>query len=499
NVSGRGVGMDVVKSNIEKIGGMIDISSQPGKGMTLRLKIPLTLAIVPAMIIRSGTDRYAIPQVKLVELVRAERNKTEHQIEYLQGKPVYRLRGNLLPLIDLREVLGVSDPKSEKSVATLPDCVNIVVLNAERQIFGLMVDEILDTADIVVKPLSRFLKTLSVYSGATVLGDGSVALILDVLGVAQRQLLATESGNGSSMASEEKDESGLWNEEQEFLLFRLNSQAKHAIPLSLVHRLEEFKASDIEYSGGQRVVRYRGTILPIVSLNDFLNYPAPENEIKREIMPVIVSQKGSRLFGIEVNEILDVTSTSHGLDDSLSDRKGILGNIMSSQGIIVLVDTLQILSTALERLSHSVSVDKTQVTKKAQNRRGHILFAEDTVFFRKHVGKVLENAGYDLSYAVNGASALDILNETSSSVPFDLILSDIEMPKMNGLELAKAIRKDTRLKHLPMIALTTRFNDHYAQEGIAAGFNLYLEKMNAEQLIKAIESLLKEKLEMEVA
>ncbi len=314
NVSGRGVGMDVVRSNIEKIGGVVELNSQHGKGATICLKIPLTLAIVPAMIVRCDNDRYAIPQVKLVELVRAEQNGNGPKIEYLQGKPVYRLRGNLLPLIDLKEILRF--PKTDQQNS---EVVNIVVLNAEEQYFGIIVDEIQDTADIVVKPLNRFLKSLTTYSGATVLGDGSVAVILDVIGIAHQQQLITEKKDQLLKATNSREGQLKNQNTQEFLLFKLNSPTKHAILLSYVHRLEEFKREQIEYSGQQRVVRYRNSVLPIISMNDFLNFKPKIDISENEIISVIVTQRGDSVYGLEVNEILDVLSTENVMETGLAD------------------------------------------------------------------------------------------------------------------------------------------------------------------------------------
>ncbi|MFM8316152.1 MAG: chemotaxis protein CheA, partial [Deltaproteobacteria bacterium] len=327
NLSGRGVGMDVVKSNIEKIGGQVELTSVFGKGITIRLKIPLTLAIVPAMIVRCGENRYAIPQVKLVELVRVENNGTGEQVEYLQGKPMYRLRGNLLPLVNLKEILE-SEKEPQRAAQTV---TNIVVLNSERQMFGLIVDEIQDTADIVVKPLSQFLKSLSIYSGATVLGDGSVSLILDVIGLSQYANLVSDKVLDKESEKAALDRKGRFDDVQEYLLFRINRYGKYAVPLNLVQRLEEFKGSSIEYSGEQRVVRYRGAVIPIISLNESLKFNT-EGEVpsKNENLSVIVVQKGGRVYGIEVDEIIDVASLDANIDDSVLDRPGILGNIIQN-------------------------------------------------------------------------------------------------------------------------------------------------------------------------
>lgn len=488
NVSGRGVGMDVVKNNIEKIGGQVELLSQLGKGMTVRLKIPLTLAIVPAMIIRTGEARYAIPQVKLVELVRVEANTSTEQIEYLQGKPMYRLRGNLLPLVNLKEVLGLSVEDGKTQSIT-----NIVVLNAEGQMFGLIVDEIQDTADIVVKPLSQFLKSLSLYSGATVLGDGSVALILDVTGLANTVHLSAKAKEDASLAAGASDARIRSNDLQEFLLFKVNAAGKYSIPLNLVHRLEEFRSDQVEFSGAQRVIRYRGDILPIISLNAYLKFPTQTEESKNRLS-VIVVRKSDKHYGIEVNDILDVCSVDANVDDSLKDRPGILGNIIMGEEVVVIVDILEVLSGERERLGQKEVKIGSNASEKAitdyDARRANfpIFFAEDTAFFRKHVTKVLQGAGYPVVTANDGKEAFEKLESSTSDVK--LILSDIEMPKMNGLELAKNLRKIEKWKPVPMIALTTKFSERSVKEGKEAGFNEYLEKMNAEQLINKIDSYL---------
>src|SRR5579864_4796331 len=205
NVSGRGVGMDVVKTNIEKIGGTVDVQSKLGKGSTVRMKIPLTLAIIPALIVTTAGDRYAIPQVSLLELVRLEGEQARKGLELVNGAPVYRLRGKLLPLVYLKRELradtqeqGVASPKTESQ------SVNIVVLRADDRAFGLIVDEINDTEEIVVKPLSKQLKSINTYAGATIMGDGRVALILDVLGLAQRANVVNEVRDRAIADKDEK-------------------------------------------------------------------------------------------------------------------------------------------------------------------------------------------------------------------------------------------------------------------------------------------------------
>ena len=269
NVSGRGVGMDVVKSNIEKIGGVVDIFSRPGEGSTVKLKIPLTLAIIPGLVITSGGERFVIPQVSLLELIRLEGDSSERHIEQVHGTPVYRRRGSLLPIAYLNRVLGLES-------AERAEAVSIVVLQAEDRQFGLVVDGINDTQEIVVKPLGKQLKGLTEYAGATIMGDGRVALILDVLGIGQRSGVLAEGREQARAAAEKNAQAGV--EQQRLLLFRAGSFERLAVPLSLVARLEEFPRSSIEYAGGCQVVQYRNRILPLVPLRDVLESAAPDQD-----------------------------------------------------------------------------------------------------------------------------------------------------------------------------------------------------------------------------
>jgi two-component system chemotaxis sensor kinase CheA len=459
NVSGRGVGMDVVKSNIEKIGGLVEISSTEGVGTTITLKIPLTLAIVPAMIIRSDDDRFAIPQVKLVELVRVERNS----IESVQGRPIIRLRGNLLPLINLKEVLGTGTSDH------LADSINIVVLNSETHLFGMIVDEILDTADIVVKPLARFLKSITIYSGATVLGDGSVAFIMDVHGIAQKHLGATEHDDRKNVADKYGDLAGEL-ELREFVLVGLGSKTKHAIPLGVVGRMEEVKTSSIELSGHQRVIRYRGGILKLVNLNETLGYPS--SIVEREITQVIVVKVDDHSFGLEVDQIIDVLSTRDFLDESLSTHEAIIGNLVTQEEIIVVVD--------VEKVAELASPNRGAGRASPLASSKKILLVEDTESIRNRVLEGLVEHGYDVEVAVDGLDGLRKIAENKGA--FDLIISDIEMPRMNGFDFAKKVRTIGALKTTPLIAFTTKNTPADLQQAKAAGFTTFLEKSKGKLL-----------------
>lgn len=488
NVSGRGVGMDVVKTNIEKIGGTVELSSDLNRGTSIKLKIPLTLAIVPALIVKSGSDHFAIPQLKLVELVRVE-NSSESVIEFIQGNPVYRLRGQILPLVSLNKVLGL------KQEAIL-DATNIIILKSENYIFGLIVDEVQDTADIVVKPLSRFLKAIEVYSGATVLGDGSVALILDVHGLTKNQMLDVDHSKSNQQMLDIQNKQKLISELQDFLLVRVNSNVKHAIVLGYVNRLEEFKSQDIEQTAHKMIVRYRNSVLPLLNMNEALglNSSSVTTE-KKDIISVIVIEKSGLMYGLIVDEILDVLNTDKELDTTVTEPNGIIGNLVTDEEVITVLDPYKIINNYLhieEVQLIQEQPDEIRAAKKARQSKiqsgEQILFVEDTIFFKRHVSKALEKAGYVVTHANDGKEALEIL-ENNTPNKFKLILSDIEMPNMNGFQFAEAVSKNPKYQNLPKIALSTRSDESHIQKGMASGFDLYLEKMNVEQLLTAIDKL----------
>jgi len=304
NISGRGVGMDVVKTNIEKIGGTVDIHSVAGQGTTLKIRIPLTLAIIPALIVSAGGDRFAIPQVSLLELVRLEGEEAQKGIEMVYGAPVYRLRGRLLPLVNLAHALGCQEGFWSPTRAT-DEAVNIVVLQADEHTFGLVVQEINDTEEIVVKPLGKQLKGIGAFAGATIMGDGRVALILDVPGLAQAAAVFSESRRRAQGAAEATTRAQAADENRQMLLlFRLGAERRMAIPLSMVARLEEFARTTVEHAGHHQVVQYRGRLLPLLRLSELLGDGGVAEE--KDTLSVVVYAHEGRDVGLVVENITDI-------------------------------------------------------------------------------------------------------------------------------------------------------------------------------------------------
>jgi two-component system, chemotaxis family, sensor kinase CheA len=330
NVSGRGVGMDVVKTNIEKIGGSVDLQTRPGLGTIVKIKIPLTLAIIPALIVSCAGNRFAIPQVNLLELVRLEGEQTTKSIEWIQGAPVYRLRGRLLPLVYLRNVL-----KTNVASEAPQDVINIVILRADDRQFGLVVDRINDTEEIVVKPLSKQLKGVAVYSGTTIMGDGKVALILDVLGLAYASQVISKMRDGALVDPNGRAKDGT-GEPQTLIILGTGTSRRLALPISQVARLEKISKDAVEYADHQEVVQYRGKILPLIRLAGFLGLESNDNT-EESLLNVVVYNEDERSFGLVIDKIIDIVETSLQLNHP-SARDGLLGSVVIHDRVTDLVD-----------------------------------------------------------------------------------------------------------------------------------------------------------------
>lgn len=327
NVSGRGVGMDVVRTNIERIGGAIDLSSEPGSGTTVRIRIPLTLAIIPALVVSATGHRFAIPQVNLLELVRLDAAQAATAIESVHGSPVYRLRGRLLPLVDLRETLDLPGVERETTY--------VAVLKADNQQYGLVVDDILDTEEIVVKPLGTHLRQLPLYAGATIMGDGAVALILDATALARRAGMTPEAELGT-LAAHGADAS---EDAASLLLVELGDGRRAAIPVAAVDRLEEIERGRIERAGHHEVVQHRGQILPLVRLDHVLHGDAGHQGLST--LQVVVCRQGEQQAGVVVNAILDIVEATLDARTPL-DSTGGDGSAVVSGHVTELVDIAQV-------------------------------------------------------------------------------------------------------------------------------------------------------------
>jgi two-component system, chemotaxis family, sensor kinase CheA len=349
NISGRGVGMDVVKTNIERIGGNVEVINRPGQGSTMRIKIPLTLAIIPALIVNSGGERFAIPQVSLVELLRLEPSDIQDSIEYIYGAPVYRLRGQLLPVVFLNRELGLREHAHDSAMT-------MVILQAEHRRFCLMVEGVHDAQEIVVKPLSKILKSLSVYAGATIMGDGRVALILDVLGIAKRSHAVIKAAERQAL--ENSNDQVNKAKAQSMLLFVSPDDGRMAIAVSHIARLEEMDSSRVERAGDAEVIQYRGQILPLLRVFNLLpeRRKEPRNPdcgVGEGLLQVVIHTHGERSVGLVVGRILDTVEQAIHIERAAS-RPGIIGCIVIQERVTELLDVEKLVSAAIPDFYHQL-------------------------------------------------------------------------------------------------------------------------------------------------
>lgn len=468
SVSGRGVGMDVVKTNIERIGGTIELRSKEGRGTTFTIKIPLTLAIVSALIVQAGGERFAIPQIGVVELVRVgDEHEGNTRIEMIKDAPVLRLRDRLLPLVSLSSLLRLRDAP----VGGLMGYV--VVMQVGANVFGIVVDCVLDTEKIVVKPVAPILRHITMFSGNTILGDGSVIMILDPNGVAR----------GAGITAEDRVEDqqtmnvavGIRSDSStSLLLFRAGDQTPKAVPLGLVARLEDIPVERIEMSGGTPVVQYRGQLMPMVPIAGHWEAPASGRQA------VLVFTEGQRSMGLMVDEILDVVEEPLLIHPG-SDRLGYLGSAVIAERVTDVIDTVYWLSHA--------GGDWFRGDRKSStsNQKQRLLLIDDSSFFRHLVVPALSAAGFDVTAVESPAEALRLRD---AGVEFEALISDIEMPDMDGLSFARNVRASGAWIRLPMVALSSRAEPEDVARGREAGFTNYVAKYDRDALLSSLRECL---------
>jgi two-component system chemotaxis sensor kinase CheA len=468
SVSGRGVGMDVVKTNIERIGGTIELRSKQGRGTTFTIKIPLTLAIVSALIVQAGGERFAIPQIGVVELVRVgDEHEGNTRIEMIKDAPVLRLRDRLLPLVSLSSLLRLR----EAPVGGLRGYV--VVMQVGANVFGIVVDRVFDTEEIVVKPVAPILRHITMFSGNTILGDGSVIMILDPNGVARGAGITAE-GRAEDQQTMSVAVGIRSDSSTSLLLFRAGDQTPKAVPLGLVARLEDIPVERIEMSGGTPVVQYRGQLMPMVPIAGHWEAPASGRQA------VLVFTEGQRSMGLMVDEILDVVEEPLLIQPG-SDRLGYLGSAVIAERVTDVIDTVYWLSHA--------GGDWFRGDRKssASHQKPRLLLIDDSTFFRHLVVPALSAAGFDVTAVESPAEALRLRD---AGVEFEALISDIEMPEMDGLSFARNVRASGGWMRLPMVALSSRAEPEDVARGREAGFTDYVAKYDRDALLSSLRECL---------
>ncbi|MCB5177767.1 hybrid sensor histidine kinase/response regulator [Microvirga lenta] len=463
SVSGRGVGMDVVKTNIELIGGTVDIRSEQGRGTTFTIKIPLTLAIVAALIVASKDQRYAIPQVAVLELVRVTPG-SEHTIERINGTPVLRLRERLLPIVPLSKVLGLSGDEAASEGF-------VVVTQVGRQRFGILVDGVFHTEEIVVKPMSSKLRHIQLFSGNTILGDGAVVLIVDPNGLAR--MVGSGSEDSPFAGDEGAEQAGARDDETTtMLVFRGGGSALKAVPLSLVTRLEEIDAATIEWVSGRPLVQYRGRLMPLVACDEALS-------IKREgSQALVVFSDGDLSLGLAVEEIVDIVDDR--LDIELvADRSDLVGSAVIRGRATEVVNVAHYLPLVAEAWMRSAA------PAGAPAGRG-VLLVDGSAFFRNMLTPVLKASGYKVHAAASASEALQVL---ASGAAVDVLISELELPDRSGFELIASLRASTRFARLPVIGLTVKHDPRQIAQAHKLQVTELVAKFDRRGLLAALSEL----------
>ncbi|KJR96774.1 MAG: molecular chaperone [Desulfobulbaceae bacterium BRH_c16a] len=532
DVSGRGVGMDVVKTNLDQLGGNVDIISEKGVGTTISIKLPLTLAIIPCQIIETGGERYAIPQVNLEELLRIPANQVKTRVERVGDAEVVRLRGTLLPLIRLADVIGiertyydanddevkpdrrekVSDRRGkesplfrtgneEKRFAQKHDhparsvldrrysassALNIVVVSTGAMKYGLIVDRLQDSEEIVIKPLGRHLQQCKGYAGATIMGDGRIALILDVSNLARMARLTSidRSDRAAEVARAAEDAVKAKKDKQSLLIFKSSETEHFAVPLNQVERIEKIKRTDIEDLGGRRVMKYRGGSLSLICVEDVaMVQPLADYDN----LLVIVFTIAKRAVGLLAVGPIDAIEISADIDDTTLSQPGIMGSIIIDQHTTMLVNVFEMVQSLFPQWFEEK--EKKSVEAIDDSEPPTILIAEDSKFFRNQVKGYMTEVGYNIIEAEDGVEAWNKLHEYGDQIA--MLVTDIEMPNMNGFELTQRIRNDAKYGKLPIIALTTLASAEDVAKGQAVGVNEYHIKLDKERLMVSVHDYIK--------
>lgn len=489
NVSGRGVGMDVAKAAADRLGGSIEIDSTFGLGTTVHLRLPLTLAIIPCLTVKVGNHRYAIPQVNLVELVCLYDDDVYKKIESADDQEVYRLRDRLLPIVRLDKVLENPEPFTKADRGKIAEtCGNLArkigefsenslhfaVVKSGSLRFGLAVDEVIGTEEIVVQPMHPAVKHLGIFSGATVMGDGRVALILDVEGIARHADIQF-----GAFREITEDDAERRDDSQSVLLFKSGEQEQFALSLPLIRRIERIPASRIEKIGNKRFINIDNVSTLVLRLDENLDV-SPQTEADE--MFLLLPKHIKRPFGILMSSVVDIAETPLNLNTDSFITDGLLGTAIIRNQMTLFLDIYRL----IEICDPEWFAERRKVSPPPEEKK-RVLLVDDQPFFRQLVKGYLEADNYDVVTAENGKQGFERLN----SERFDLIVSDLEMPVVDGWKFLKHVRAESSKPDIPAVALTALDSDEDRKSAMDAGFDAYEIKIDREQLLTSISNLLR--------
>ncbi|MGA2597662.1 MAG: hybrid sensor histidine kinase/response regulator [Bryobacteraceae bacterium] len=470
NVSGRGVGMDVVKTNLDRLGGKVEIDSVPGRGSAFRIKLPLTLAIIPSLLVSDSGERFAIPQVSVGELIRIPANQIEERTDRAGDAELVLLRDRLVPMVYLSDALGSA--RAERGSRAL----NIVLVDTGTIEYGLVVADLHDTVEIVVKPLGRHLQGLVEYAGATILGDGQVAVILDVAGLAARAGLSRGANVSKTVEAGPDDAAG---EMRSLLLFQNAPGEDCAVPIELVTRIERIRVAQVENLGGRRTMQYGGVSLPLVALHDVAEV---DELVETQQWVVVVFDCAGQTLGLLAAEPLDMLETRVVMDTATLRQPGVAGSALLNGRTTLMLDIFELANKFRRDRPEAHTFEPARAARSGNSAT--VLVAEDSDFFRGQIKRLIEGVGYKVLTAEDGQSAWETLESHASEV--SLVTTDIEMPRLDGLGLTKRIRADSRFARLPVIALSTLASEEEMAHGYAMGVSDYQVKLDQDLLLECI-------------
>lgn len=461
NVSGRGVGMDVVRRNIEDIGGSVEIETWPGKGTMFTITIPLTLAIVPALIVGVGEQRFALPQQGILEIVRCTPGE-DRRLEVINGRRILKLRGELLPVRSLAEILGIADGRGVDT-----DRGFVLVVEPAGCRFGIVVDAVHDSEEIVVEPIAAVLRNITLFAGTTLLGDGSIAIVLDLKALASAvradDRMAIERGSAHSVAEQ--------SELTRLLRFAAGRFRQAAVPIALVQRIERIEPHQVELVGARSVFRYGEELVPLVDVDAqfILGMDQPR--------PALLFSDAGRRFGLVVDEIHDVVEAEVNMTIH-ADGPTTLGAGLIGGSSCVLLDIGHFVNTVF---GGWFGAERAAARGRARTR---LLLVDDSQFFRSLLTPILENRGFDVVAVESAQLALEQLEQGQH---FDVVVSDLEMPEMDGFAFAETCR--ARGFNVPLVALSSRCTPEDKSRTRAVGFQEHVAKLDREHLFDVVARL----------